>query len=62
MAKKLSRSFTARARLLKGSAHLSGITHDLTPSGVFIFRPSWSDFLVDVETEIIFFLPPEFTG
>ena len=59
---KLSQSVTARARLLNGSAHLSGITHDLTSSGVFIFRPSWSDFLVDDETEMILFLPPEFTG
>jgi hypothetical protein len=59
---RLSQSFTARARLLYGSAQLSGITHDLTPSGVFIFNPSWCDFLVDDEREIILFLPPEFTG
>jgi len=59
---KFSQSITARARLLHGTAQLSGITHDLTPSGVFIFGPSWSDFLVDDEMEIRLFLPPEFTG
>ena len=59
---RLSKSFQAIVRLLHGSAELSGITHDLSQSGAFIISPSWSDFRVDDEAEIMFFLPPEFTG
>ena len=51
----LSQSFQARARLLHRSAELSGITHNLSQSGAFIISPSWSDFQVDDETEIMFF-------
>ena len=59
---RLNRSFQTKARLLHGSAELSGITHNLSQSGAFIVSPSWSDFQVEDETEIVFFLPPEFTG
>ena len=59
---RLSQSFQTRARILPTSEQLSGITHNLSPSGAFIISPSWSDFQVDDQTEIIFFLPPEFTG
>jgi len=59
---RLSQSFQARARLLQRSAELSGVTHNLSQSGAFIISPSWSDFKVDDETEIMFFLPPAFTG
>ncbi len=59
---RLSQSFQARARLLHRTAELPGITHNLSQSGAFIISPSWSDFQVDDETEMMFFLPPEFTG
>ena len=59
---RLSQSFQTRARILPTSKELSGITHNLSQSGAFIISPSWSDFQVDDQTEIIFFLPPTFTG
>lgn len=59
---RLSQSFQTRARILHRSGELSGITHNLSQSGAFIISPSWSDFQVDNQAEIIFFLPPEFTG
>ena len=59
---RLSQSFQTRARIPPTSEQLSGITHNLSQSGAFIISPSWSDFKVDDETEIMFFLPPAFTG
>ena len=59
---RLDNNFQTRARTLHRSAVLSGITHNLSQSGAFIISPSWSDFQVDDQTEIIFFLPPTFTG
>ena len=59
---RLDNNFQTRARTLHRSAELSGITHNVSQSGAFIISPSWSDFQVDDQTEIIFFLPPEFTG
>jgi len=59
---RLNQSFQTRARILPASEQLSGITHNLSQSGAFIVSPSWSDFQVDDQTEIIFLLPPEFTG
>ena len=59
---RLSRSFQTRARILTSSERLSGITQNLSQSGAFIMNPSWSDFQVDDQMEILFFLPPEFTG
>jgi hypothetical protein len=59
---RLDKNFHTEARLLHGSAVLSGITHNLSQSGAFIISPSWPDFQVDDEAEIMFFLPPEFTG
>ena len=59
---RLDKNFQTGARLLHGSAELSGITHNLSQSGAFIISPSWSDFQVDDETELMFSLPPEFTG
>ena len=59
---RLNQSFQTRARILPASEQLSGITHNLSQSGAFIISPSWSDFQVDDQTEIILFLPPTFTG
>lgn len=59
---RLSQSFQTRARILPTSEQLSGITHNVSQSGAFIISPTWSDFQVDDQTEIIFFLPPTFTG
>ena len=59
---RLSKTFQTRARILPSSEQLSGITHNLSQRGAFIINPSWSDFQVDDQMEIIFFLPPEFTG
>jgi len=59
---RLDKNFQAEARLLHRSPELSGTTHNLSQSGAFIVSPSWSAFQVDDETEIMFFLPPEFTG
>jgi len=59
---RLNQSFQTRAKILPTSKQLSGITHNLSQSGAFIISPSWSDFQVDDQTEIIFLLPPEFTG
>ena len=59
---RLDNNFQTRARILPASEQLSGITHNLSQSGAFIISPSWSDFQVDDQTEIIFFLPPRFTG
>ena len=59
---RLNQSFQTKARILPASEQLSGITHNLSQSGAFIVSPSWSDFKVDDQTEIIFLLPPEFTG
>jgi hypothetical protein len=59
---RLSQNFQARARLLHRAEEFSGITHNLSQSGAFIISPSWPDVQVDDETEIMFFLPPEFTG
>ena len=59
---RLSQSFRISAKILPTSEQLSGITHNLSQSGAFIISPSWSDFQVDDQTEIILFLPPTFTG
>ena len=59
---RLDNNFQTRARTLHRSAELSGITHNVSQSGAFIISPSWSDFQVDDQTEIIFCLPPDFTG
>ena len=59
---RFSQNFQTRARILPASEQLSGITHNLSQSGAFIISPSWSDFQVDEQTEIIFCLPPDFTG
>ena len=59
---RLDNNFQTRARTLHRSAELSGITHNVSQTGAFIISPSWSDFQVDDQTEIIFSLPPEFTG
>jgi hypothetical protein len=59
---RFSQSFQTRVRIPPTPEQLSGITHNLSQSGAFIISPSWSDFQVDDQTEIIFFLPPEFTG
>ena len=59
---RFSQSFQTRARILPTSEQVSGISHDLSQNGAFIISTSWSDFQVDDQTEIIFFLPAEFTG
>jgi hypothetical protein len=59
---RFSENFQTRARILPAAEQLSGITHNLSQSGAFIISPSWSDFQVDDQTEIIFCLPPDFTG
>ena len=59
---RLNQSFQTRARILHASEQLSGITHNLSQGGAFIISPSWSDFQVDDQTEILFLLPPQFTG
>ena len=59
---RLSQSFQTRVRILPASEQLSGLTHNVSQSGALIVSPSWSDFQVDDEAEIMFFLPPEFTG
>ena len=59
---RFSQNFQTRARILPAAEQLSGNTHNLSQSGAFIISPSWSDFQVDDQTEIIFCLPPDFTG
>jgi hypothetical protein len=59
---RFSQNFQTKARILPAAELLSGITHNLSQSGAFIISPSWSDFQVDDQTEIIFCLPPDFTG
>jgi len=59
---RLSRSFQTVARILRTSAQVLGTTDNLSQGGAFIISPSWSDFQVDDQTEIEFFLPPTFTG
>ena len=59
---RFSQNFQTKARILPAAEQLSGITYNLSQSGAFIISPSWSDFQVDDQTEIIFCLPPNFTG
>jgi hypothetical protein len=59
---RFSQNFQTKARILPAAQQLSGITHNLSQSGAFIISPSWSDFQVGDQTEIIFCLPPNFTG
>ena len=59
---RLSQNFETRTRILTSSEQLSGITHNLSQGGAFIINPSWSDFQANDQIEILFFLPPEFTG
>jgi hypothetical protein len=59
---RLSQSFQTKTRILPSSEQLSGITHNLSQSGAFIINPSWSDFQANDQMEILFYLPPEFTG
>jgi hypothetical protein len=60
---RLIQSFETIVRIFHRSAESSGISHNLSQSGAFIIDPSWSDFQVGDQTEIIFLLRPfEFTG
>ena len=59
---RLSQNFQTKARIPRTAEQLSGITDNLSQSGAFIISTSWYDFQLDDQTEIIFFLPPEFTG
>lgn len=59
---RLSKSFQTVARILRTYAEVTGTTDNLSQGGAFIITPSWSDFQVDDQTEIEFFLPPTFTG
>ena len=59
---RFSQNFQTKARILPAAEQLSGITYNLSQSGAFIISPSWSDFQVDDQTEIIFCLLPNFTG
>ena len=59
---RLSKRFQTVARIMRTSAQVLGTTENLSQGGAFITSPSWSDFQVDDQTEIEFFLPPTFTG
>lgn len=60
---RLIQSFETIVRIFHRSAESSGISHNLSQSGAFIINPSWSDFQVGDQTEIIFLLrSSEFTS
>ncbi len=63
--RKYPRLMTAFRVTLAGidqTSEIEAVTHDVSQTGSLIFTPPWHTFTQDEQTDLRFFLPPDFTG
>jgi hypothetical protein len=54
--------FQAALTRADDSWEIEAVTHDISQAGALILTPHWHTFTRGVQTNLRFFLPPDFTG